>query len=394
MSTNNRWLLPEGVEELLPPEARRLEALRRRIVDLFDTWGYDLVVPPLIEYLDSLLIGLGYDLDRQTFKLIDPLTGRLLGIRADITPQVARIEAHRLRRMVPVRLCYLGPVLRTQPDAPGGLRNPLQVGIELYGHAGIESDLEVMRLMVETLAVAGLINPYLDLGHVGIYRGLVAQSGLSHDAEAALFDALQRKAVPELEALLASLDLKTELRTMLAALVRLHGGTEILKQAKELLATADTEVKSALTNLRALAEHLSIRLFNCPLHFDLGELRGYAYHTGVVFAAYLPGHGRAVAQGGRYDGVGAVFGHPRPATGFSADLKALLFTAYPPKKSDGIYAPALVDATLDARIHSLRAHGERVVQALPGQSGGPMEMDCSRELVWQLGEWNICEIRS
>lgn len=386
------WLLPEGVEDLLPPQARRLELLQRQIMDLFDTWGYDLVTPPLMEYVESLLTtGPGSDLDLNTFKLMDPLTSQLVGIRADITPQVARIDAHRLRREVPVRLCYLGPVLRTRSGCPGCSRNPLQIGAELYGHAGVESDLEVISLMVETLALAGCTQPHLDIGHVGIYRGLITQATLSDEAEATLFQALQRKSLPDLEIFLDTLDLQGEIKTMLAALAHLHGGTKVLLQAQELLAGANSEVGEAIATLRALAEQLTIRHPQCPLHCDLGELRGYAYHTGVVFAAYRLGHGRALAQGGRYDGIGAAFGHPRPATGFSVDLKDLLPAVSPVEPHHGILAPAQADASLEVAIQELRAGGKRVIRALPGQAWGAAEMGCSHELVWRDGKWTVIQ---
>jgi len=310
------WLLPEGVEELLPARARQLEQFRRRIADLFDSWGYDLVVPPLVEYFDSLVSDLGEDLARHTFKFLDPLSGRLLGIRADMTPQVARIAAHRLQGTTPVRLCYLGPVLRTAPACIGGLRNPFQVGAELYGDPSAAGDLEIITLMLETLALLGLSEPHLSLGHVGFYRGLIRNAALPRATEETLFDALQRKALPELDELVDSLDIPAEIRSQLRELPRLHGGIEILERAREVLAATD-EVRNALATLQSLAAQLTSR---CALYFDLGELRGYTYHTGVVFAAYAPGQGRALSQGGRYDGMG----ESRFATGFSLDLKALL----------------------------------------------------------------------
>ena len=391
MRENDRWLLPEGIEELLPPEADQLEKLRRQLLDMFATWGYELVMPPFIEYLESLLIGTGNQLDLQTFKLTDQLTGRLMGVRADITPQVARIDAHHWRRAHPSRLCYIGTVLHTRPEVLGGSRSPLQVGAELYGHSGPESDLEILSLMMETLQAAGVRELYLDLGHVAIFRALAGFAGLSGEVEARLFDALQRKARPEIEQMLAEADIADPARGMLAALADLNGGAEVLERAHQCLAAAPPAVTAALAELKSLADALQRHLPGLPIHFDLAELRGYHYHTGVVFAAYVPGRGLAVAQGGRYDGIGAVFGvSERPATGFSTDLKTLwaLSPATLPEVH-GIFAPWNDDADLELRIRELRGLGERVVRALPGQQGGAAEMGCDRKLVRQDDQWQV-----
>jgi ATP phosphoribosyltransferase regulatory subunit len=387
---SNRWLLPEGIEEVLPEQARQLEGLRRRLLDLFDSWGYELVMPPLIEYLESLLVGTGNDLDLQTFKLTDQLTGRTMGIRADMTPQVARIDAHHLKRPVPTRLCYFGTVLHTRPDGFAGSRSLLQVGAELYGHAGIESDVEVLRLMVETLREVGIEQPYLDLGHVGIYRGLVAQAGLEREQESELFDALQRKARPEIQSLLEDWQLAADDARMLLALADLNGDQQVLDMAATQLAGASTEVRAALANLEQIAAALQQALPDLNLHFDLAELRGYHYHTGAVFAAYAPGRGQAIAVGGRYDGIGKAFGQARPATGFSTDLRTLvaLSEASPPPVT-AIFAPADEDADLQNTIAELRARGERVVRALPGQAGGAAEMGCDRQLVRTAQGWVV-----
>jgi ATP phosphoribosyltransferase regulatory subunit len=387
---NERWLLPEGIEEVLPEGAWRLELLRRRLLDLFSAWGYELVLPPFIEYLESLLVGTGNDLDLQTFKLTDQLSGRLMGVRADMTPQVARIDAHRLKRETPTRLCYMGTVLRTRPEGHGGSRSPLQVGAELYGHAGIDSDVEVLRLMLAMLRAAGLDQLYLDLGHVGIFRGLTRQAGLDSAQEAQLFDALQRKSRPDISVLLASLTLTDDVRRMLLQLADLNGGEDALAEARKALAPASAEVLAALDNLEAIAGAVSRALPGTPLHFDLAELRGYHYHTGVVFAAYAPGSGQAVAQGGRYDDIGRVFGRARPATGFSADLKALLTlsTATLPGVR-GIFAPCADDPALARQVEDLRADGERVVCALPGQQGDAAAMGCDRQLALRDGRWQV-----
>lgn len=390
---NERWLLPEGIEEVLPEGAWRLELLRRRLLDLFSAWGYELVLPPFIEYLDSLLVGTGNDLDLQTFKLTDQLSGRMMGVRADMTPQVARIDAHHLKRVTPTRLCYLGTVLRTRPEGHGGTRSPLQVGAELYGHAGIESDAEVLRLMIATLRAAGLDGLYLDLGHVGIFRGLAHQAGLTPTQEAHLFDALQRKSRPDIVALLAGLTLEDAMRGMLLQLADLNGGEETLAEARTVLAGAGPEVQAALDNLAAIAGAVRRALPEVPLHFDLAELRGYHYHTGAVFAAYAPGSGQALAQGGRYDDIGRVFGRARPATGFSADLKTLLAlsTATSPGVR-GIFAPCADDPALARQVDELRARGERVVCALPGQQGDAAAMGCDRRLVLRDGHWQVAAL--
>jgi ATP phosphoribosyltransferase regulatory subunit len=390
MSRTDRWLLPEGIEELLPAEASRLEALRRRLLDLYATWGYAQVMPPFIEYLESLLVGSGSDLDLETFKLTDQLTGRLMGVRADMTQQVARIDAHRLQHEAPTRLCYLGTVLRARPDGPGGSRSPLQVGAELYGHAGIESDAEVVALMIETLETCGIRDVHLDLGHVGIFRGLTAAAGLDELREAELFEMLQRKARAELEAAVAGMP--QEHASRLLALVDLNGGDEVLDAARERLAGATAEVDAALASLAGVAEVLRRERPELVLHFDLAELRGYRYHTGVVFAALVPGHGEAIARGGRYDDVGRFFGRARPATGFSTDLRTLLRLSdgqATAQVESGIFAPADADPALCAAIRELRERGERVVRALPGQVGGAAEMDCDRELVRNDDGWEI-----
>ena len=324
MTGKNRWLLPEGIEELLPAQARQLEQLRRELLDLFSSWGYELIIPPFIEYLDSLLTGTGHDLDLQTFKLIDQPSGRLLGLRADMTPQAARIDAHRLQREAPTRLCYLGTVLHTLPDGFAGSRSLMQVGAELFGHAGAESDVEILALMVATLTLTGIDDLYIDLGHVGIYRALAVDAGLDDDQEAFLFDALQRKAIPEINEFLRQLELSTAQRERLAGLATLNGGTETLERARALLEGSGDAAQLALENLERIAALVQQRLPDVALHFDLAELRGYQFHTGVVFAAFVADHGQEIARGGRYDNIGRVFGRARPATGFSTDLRSLM----------------------------------------------------------------------
>ncbi len=393
-----RWLLPEGIDEVLPPQTHVLECVRRDVLDIFQRWGYDLVITPFIEYLDSLLTGTGTDLDLQTFKLTDQLSGRLMGVRADMTPQVARIDAHRLRRDEPVRLCYLGTVLRTRPDGADASRSPMQVGAELYGHSGAASDLEVIRLMLEMLRVVGITQEiHIDLGHVAIFRGLARHAGLTAPQEAELFDALQRKARTEINDLLAPVA-NAQAKNMLAQLIDLNGGAEILPQARAALQAAPRTVHDALDDLEHIAGQLqqsdtstsAVPAHPCALYFDLAELRGYQYQTGVVFAAYVPGHGQEVARGGRYDDIGKVFGRARPATGFSADLKTLIaLSTRPMVPVRGIFAPALDDSALTMAIARLRASGERVVCGLPGQIGNAHTMNCDRVLRLQGNDWVV-----
>ncbi|MDH5301856.1 MAG: ATP phosphoribosyltransferase regulatory subunit [Gammaproteobacteria bacterium] len=389
MSVSDRWLLPEGIEELLPDEAHRVEEIRSALFGLYRGWGYELVVTPLIEHLESLTVGIGGDLESHTFRLVDQVSGRMLGVRSDITPQVARIDAHRLNRKGPARLCYWGPVLLTRARELGGNRSPIQVGAELYGHRGYESDLEILRLMIESLRIAGQRQPYLDLGHVGVFKALTKQAELTARQEELLFDALQRKAKPEMKELLAEVK-DAKVAAMLASLVDLNGSDEVLAQARQALAGAVPAVQEALSDLEQIVKALRHRYSEMNIHIDLAELRGYSYHTGVVFAAYAKGYGQSVAQGGRYDAVGAVFGRARPATGFSLDLRGLLaLNGGQTKPAGGIFAPVAEDAQLRKMIHDLRAQGERVICELPGQEGGPADCGCDRVLVNTGGAWTV-----
>lgn len=389
---NKRWILPEGIDEILPPWARKLEGVRRALLDLYFSWGYELVIPPVIEYLESLLTGTGSDLDLKTFKLTDQMTGRLMGVRADITPQAARVDAHQLRRATPTRLCYIDTVLHTRPDGFAGSRSPLQIGAELYGHKGVESDVEVLRLMMKSLDLTGVRDVYLDLGHVGIFRGLARSAGLDPEQETALFDALQRKAQTEIGSLLDSYGIAGAPERMLRALAELSGDDALLR-AREVFADADPSLQEALAYLEQVATMVQRWLPDTPVHFDLAELRGYHFHTGVVFAAFVPGLGQEVARGGRYDDIGRAFGRARPATGFSADLKTLiqvgLADALYGAPDDGVFVPWEDDVALQRRVEELRAQGRRVVCALPGQRGGAREMGCREVLVRQDGRWTL-----
>lgn len=390
MSAKDRWLLPEGIEEVLPDDAQWLESLRRKVLDLFATWGYEFVMPPMIEYLDALLTGAGKELDLQTFKVTDQLTGRLMGVRPDMTPQAARIDAHYLKRTVPVRLCYVGSVLHTRPDDLASSREPLQLGAELFGHAGPESEAEILCLMVTTLRLAGIERLHIDLGHSGVFRGLVAAAGLTEDQEEQLFDALQSKAQPAMTALLENFGVDEKSKQMLMRLVELNGGAEALREAKRDLEAAPPSVRQALDNLESVVAAVQPRMPELTLHFDLAELAGYSYYTGVVFSAFVPAYGRAVARGGRYDGIGKAFGRARPATGFSTDLRLLRkLSADDAMVRTGILAPCDGDADLYSEISRLRELGERIVISLPGAAATPADMGCDRKLVRKERGWVV-----
>ena len=383
-----RWLLPEGMEELVPPESPQLERMRRALLDLFSRWGYEIVTPPFIEYLESLLTGTGEDLELHTFKLIDQLTGRMMGVRADMTPQVARIDAHRLRRDGPSRLCYVGTVLHTLPEGLSGTRSPVQIGAELYGHAGRESDCETVCLMLEALDLCGIGPVHLDLGHVGIFRALARRAALPGGREAELHEVLQRKAGAEVGALLEGWGVEARCAGAIAALVGLHGDVAVLERAGRVLAGNGEEVERALADLAGLARAVRARHPDVELHVDLAELRGYRYHTGFVFAAFVPGHGREVARGGRYDEIGSVFGRARAATGFSADLKTIVALQGRPdadRPDDGVIdAPWSDDPALLAAVRDLRSRGERVIQRLPGEAS-----EGARRLERRGGRWVV-----
>ncbi len=380
-----RWLLPEYIEDILPVEALRTERLRRRILDLFRAHGYELVIPPMLEYVESLLTGTGHDLDLRTFKLVDQLSGRMLGLRADITPQVARIDAHLLNREGVTRLCYAGTVAHAQPSGLNRTREPLQIGAEIYGHAGVESDVEIQALMVSALRAAGVNDLYLDLGHVAVFRSLIRHGRVDRDLESELFRVLQSKDIPTLRELVAPLDAK--LRDALLLLPELYGGLPILQEARRRLPDFP-DVRQALNDMETIAARLSHVV---PVHcFDLAELRGYHYHSGVVFAAYARGHPNAIALGGRYDEVGQAFGRARPATGFSLDLRELAGLAPPAEASSRILAPyAPEDGSLRQKVDELRARGEIVIVDLPGHETTRGELGCDRRLIKRGENWDI-----
>lgn len=380
------WLLPENVEDVLPAEAARMEMLRRRLLDLFRVHGYEYVIPPMLEYLESLITGVGHDLDLATFKVVDQMSGRLMGVRADTTPQAARIDAHILNRKGVTRLCYAGSVLKTSPHGLAQTREPLQIGAELFGHAGIESDVEIQRLMVRSLQAVGISSLLVDFSHVGIFGSLVRQSHISERLEQALYVALQSKDQTAVRELAADLDSAT--REALCSLTRLNGGVEILDQATQVLPN-DDDIRRALQDLR----HVGAKLADLGVDvcFDLSELRGYHYHSGIVFAAYAQGYAGPLALGGRYDEVGQAFGRARPATGFSLDLRGIV-TALPPAGSAGaILAPWSEDEALQATVEALRAEGQVVVQELPGHEQFRHELGCDRRLEKQGAQWVVVD---
>lgn len=379
---NRRWLLPEAIEDVLPPEALRVESMRRRILDEFIGHGYELVIPPLLEYVEALVSERGEDLDLRTFKLVDQLSGRSMGLRADITPQVARIDAHLLNRRGVARLCYCGSVLHTLPAGFNATREPLQIGAEIYGHPGLEADIEAIRLLGSALGQCGIAASRIDLGHVAVFRALVGKSGLGVAAEKELFGALQGKDVPAVRDLLAGV--AEPIRTALMTLPELYGDFHVLERAAELLPDLP-EIGAALSDLRRLADALG----DLPLSFDLADLRGYHYHSGVAFAAYCAGSPSAVALGGRYDEFGRAFGRGRPATGFSMDLRELARLAPAGMARGAILVPWPEDDALHVEAQRLRGLGERVVLALPGHQGSWREAGCDRVLVRQGGQWII-----
>ncbi|QTD44517.1 ATP phosphoribosyltransferase regulatory subunit [Ottowia testudinis] len=380
------WLLPDHIADVLPSEARHIEELRRRLLDTACTYGYELVIPPLIEHLDSLLTGTGQALELQTFKLVDQLSGRSLGLRADTTPQVARIDAHLLGRQSITRLCYCGPVLHTMPERPHATREPLQFGAEIYGHAGREADVEVLSLALDCLRAAPLDGLSVDLADARIVRALLAGVMADPAVLAAVHDALAAKDASTLSRL--TRDFPAASREGLQALVGLYGDESILVEAEKTLRRTPI-VREALSNLKYMAS----RLTDVRVSFDLADARGYGYYTGVRFTVYAEGAGDAVLRGGRYDGVGAVFGHKldreRPAVGFSLDVKQLARAATSAPLRAAIRAPWSDAPGLQAAVKALRARGETVVCALPGDAGQIDEFNCDRELIEAGGQWVI-----
>ena len=376
------WVLPDHIADVLPSEARHIEELRRDLLDMARRYGYELVMPPLLEHLESLLTGTGEALDLQTFKLVDQLSGRMMGLRADSTPQVARIDAHLLNRQGLTRLCYCGPVLHTRPDKPHATREPLQFGAEIYGHPGLEADLEVMLLTLDCLRVAQADGLSVDMADVRIVNALLAGIDLKSGALAALQGALAAKDASELGSL--TRDFPATHREALLALVQLYGDASVLTEARRVL-PALPGVSLALEQLQWLGAQLD----GTTVTYDLADLRGYAYYSGVRFAVFSQGSGDALARGGRYDEVGAVFGRKRPAVGFSLDIKALVGAVPPRPLRAAIRAPWSESPHLRAAIANLRARGETVVCVLPGHESEVDEFHCDRELMQAAGQWVV-----
>ena len=377
------WTLPEHIEDLLPTNARKLERLRRIALDRFERCGYELVMPPLLEYLESLLSGTGHDMDLATFKLVDQLSGRTMGIRADTTPQVARIDAHLLNRQGVTRLCYAGSVLHTLPAGLGKSRQPFQAGAEIYGHAGMEADIEIQQLMVDVLRELGVTGVQLDIGHPAIFRFLIESAKVNPEVAEQAFTATEAKDLPALHALAPSFG---RFAPALVALPNLYGDATVLENAAQIL-PSDVRITESLAQLAQIHAHFSAQ--SIPVSVDLGELGGFNYESGITFSAYATGASDAVARGGRYDEVGKAFGRARPATGFSMDLKALLpLTADLPSRG-GVLGPAGSDRAALLEMERLRASGEIVVSRLPGHDAHVSEFGCDRELKQIDGHWAV-----
>ena len=381
---SSSWQLPDQIADVLPSEARHIEELRRLLLDTARSYGYELVMPPLLEHLESLLTGTGEALDLQTFKLVDQLSGRTLGLRADTTPQVARIDAHLLNRSGVARLCYCGPVLHTRAERPHATREPLQFGAEIYGHAGLEADLEVQVLALEALSAAGVSGVSVDMADVRIVGSLLAGVNMPAKTLALVHTALAAKDASELDSLTASLgnSISAAARQGLLALLQLYGDEKVLDEASQVL-KAFPDVHSALANLKWLASQVG----GVKVSFDLADLRGYAYYSGIRFAIY--GQSAELARGGRYDEVGAVFGRRRPAVGFSLDLKELVSVLPPRPLKAAVRAPWADDAGLRMAIARLRGAGDTVVCVLPGHEHEVNEFDCDRELVKLADDWAV-----
>jgi ATP phosphoribosyltransferase regulatory subunit len=383
----NRWLLPEDIADVLPAQARKVETLRRAILDLYQSYGYELVTPPLLEFLDSLLTGTGADLNLQTFKLVDQLSGRTLGLRADMTPQVARIDAHLLNRNGMTRLCYAGSVAHVRTPAGSTGREELQIGAEIYGCATWQADFEAISLLLKTLNLAGLNTVYLDLSHAGVLEGILDGQNLSKEDTDLMYGLLQSKDRPRLVQWAKSLPTKTA--QALLALTELNGPcSEVLIRAKNVLPQHQS-IDDALSQLEKLVAATAGLSNTAELSIDLADLRGYQYHSGVMFAAYVDKLPQPIARGGRYDHVGQAFGRSRPATGFSMDLLTLANLAPATQRKSAIIAPWSADLVLSAKIAQLRSAGEVVIEVMPGALVETAEYDCDRELVLQANTWNV-----
>ena len=383
----NRWLLPEDIADVLPAEARKVETLRRAILDLYQSYGYELVAPPILEFLDSLLTGTGSDLNLQTFKLVDQLSGRTLGLRADMTPQVARIDAHLLNRAGVTRLCYAGSVAHARTPVGSSAREELQIGAEIYGCATWEADLEALALVLKTLGLAGLDRVYLDLSHAGILAGILDGQDLDKADIETLYGLLQTKDRPRLSVWAKSLSSQTV--QALIALTELNGpGAEVLTKARKVL-PKHALIDEALTQLERLSTAAAALSTGLELSIDLADLRGYQYHSGVMFAAYVDKLPQPIARGGRYDHVGQAFGRARPATGFSLDLLTLANLSPMSARKPAIVAPWIEDVNLAQTIADLRSRGEVVIQLMAGDLAQTAEYECDRVLLKQGNTWEV-----
>jgi len=392
-SFNNRWLLPDGIEEVLPPHARAIEYYRQKILTLYDRWGYDLVMPAMIEFTDSLLTGTALSLQSKTFALVDHATGKQMGLRSDMTPQVARIDAHQMANQGISRLCYCGQLVHARAEGLNPSRSPLQIGAEIFGNDSIDADIEVVCLMLETLHSISLDNVSIDLGHVGIFRSLFEQSGLDAKLEARLFDILQRKSIPELKDFLQQLDIDEDKRQQFCQLALLNGDVDMLQQARKVFKKAPADCLAALNHIEAVAEGVQQRYPNVLIHCDLSELRGYEYHTGLVFAAFAPGQGQEIARGGRYDDIGSAFGVSRPATGFSADLLSLFQLAgIDSGYSSSILSPNGNNEELADFVKQLRQKGHRVINDLSAGEISPQKQGCNQVIIKDGSEWTVKEV--
>jgi ATP phosphoribosyltransferase regulatory subunit len=395
--SDSLWLLPDGVQEILPPDAQALELLRRKILQTYHLWGYDLVMPAMIEYMDSLLTGTAHSLDTKTFALVDQLSGKQMGVRSDMTPQVARIDAHLLadsqQKHRISRLCYCGHLLHAQAEGITSSRTPLQIGAEIFGIDTIAADVEIVSLMIETLHIAMLSTITIDIGHVGIFRSLMRDTGLDTEQENCLFDMLQRKSIPELQQYLQQLPLNERLSDQIHQLALLNGDISMLEDARLVYADCADDLHQSIDHMQAVVEAVQTEFPNTLIHCDLSELRGYSYHTGLVYAAFLPGHGKDIARGGRYDDVGSVFGNARPATGFSADLISLYQLANVSGKPEpGILAPADDDLELAKTIQALRQDNQRVIVDLSSGNSSPEDQHCDKRLVRQTSGWVVEQV--
>jgi ATP phosphoribosyltransferase regulatory subunit len=391
MTITKRWLLPEGVDEILPPRAILLEQMCRKLIDLFSSWGYEFVIPPMMEYLESLLTATGEDLDLQTYKITDQLSGRLMGIRADITPQVARIDAHLLKRNIPTRLCYLGSVLHSRTNNSGDSRSPLQLGAELFGHEGVSSDIEIVKLMLATLDAVRISNICLDVGHIGIFRSLISKSQLNSMQESEVFEIVKRKAKDELKIFYKKLKINDDSSKAMLDLIDLHGDAGILDDAIHAFDKLSPDIRKYVNEVKTLTDSI-IDKFDVSINIDLSELRGYNYHTGMIYTAFVPNEGKGIAFGGRYDDIGSAFGKARPATGFSTDMKQLLeLQNISEDTPDKIFAPVDDNDSLQKKITELREQGKIVIQELEGQNATAKEMNCSQTLVCENDRWVVKE---